>query len=761
MAKTRNKIGRNKAGKYLLFILLLLAAIPCGYYLTRNEGVRRKAAALLAKEYIPNQNIDIESILAFKQADSLYSVWSKNFRFHTQSFFSCCLNDSSWFLILSEPPAFVTIDSIRAIFAEFNIRDTLLVRGIGVDGFGKDIQIIMANASKQNLKRLGAQLSTYFYGTDYKSGFEPVSGNYGKIYFADSNLNYFINLDELNSWFLEYNEKFTCDSCEGGVTTVPMILEQQLSGVFFSYEAGFTIWAMPRNTDLLDKTADIRKFTLDADLILGAISDDSTLVIIGRERVSPLNELPPLRVETIRLIASINSKELSQSLDINDLLAGKMEDGKDWCPTYLTPELENTEFGDLLTITDILLKDWSECGTIQEMYYRYPEPAYYPFRKPLFRLLGLNELVYNWNTANVMYAIDIAADKKPDSGKTRTIYAIDRTGSLPVSYFNSQQSYQSIGYGYENTAYNYFSNLNCTDLVRVVQYVALYQLFIDNNITYSGNTYPAIPKGKQGLLAKPVGNLLTSLRNMPYAALRVAANSISEEQFRQYIRRDMDRHLAQNEENYNFRYSPEQRAHIEQNVRQGILNDNFKGLERVKQIAGMLSDDDFNKLCRYLAAPRAFGYSSKTAATFHRGQEIQRIFRRMSNGVYKYLGLSVQRVKNSYTGALSKISSPYLKSASAVITFNDMLTTGGHNISSRITRVNRTRGYRHRSYNSGNVPRYTSPGTPSANPVAPPAERKPQRAGQQSAPHPPQSVKPAVRPRAAVIPTTARSHRGL
>jgi hypothetical protein len=144
--------------------------------------------------------------------------------------------------------------------------------------------------------------------------------------------------------------------------------------------------------------AQVKKYLLYALLLLAAVAGGYYLT----------------RNEGIRRkAATLLAKEYipNQNVYINDLLAGKMEDGKDWCPTYLTSELENTEFGDLLTITDILLKDWSESGTIQEMYYRYPEPAYYPFRKPLFRLLGLNELVYNWNTADVMYAIDIATDK--------------------------------------------------------------------------------------------------------------------------------------------------------------------------------------------------------------------------------------------------------------------------------------------------------------------------------------------------------------
>ena len=128
--------------------------------------------------------------------------------------------------------------------------------------------------------------------------------------------------------------------------------------MFFSKAPGLVAWCIRRDSDLINQAGDIRRFALDADLILGALRDSTTLVIIGREREQPLEVLPPLRVETVLLIASISAKELSQSLDINDCLAGTMPDGRDWCPTYLSRELENTEFGDLMTITDVLLKDW-------------------------------------------------------------------------------------------------------------------------------------------------------------------------------------------------------------------------------------------------------------------------------------------------------------------------------------------------------------------------------------------------------------------
>ncbi len=292
-------------------------------------------------------------------------------------------------------------------------------------------------------------------------------------------------------------------------------------------------------------------------LILGALADSSTLVIIGRERQSPLYELPPLQIETILLLASTTEKELSQSLDINDLMAGKMNNGRDWCPTYLSRELENTEFGDLMTITDVLLKDWSEHGTIQEGYYRYPEPGYYPFDKPLFKKLGLNELVYNWNTAGAMYAID---------REGYTIYTLGRTGSLPVSYFNSQERSQSIGYRYESQAYHYFATLGNTDLARVVQYTALYQLFIDNNISYSGNTYPSFPKNKPFLLYKPTTELLDKIRKLSTEEIGRLSDSLSQRSFKNYQKEHVDKQLRENEQRYNMSYSEENIDAIYRNV---------------------------------------------------------------------------------------------------------------------------------------------------------------------------------------------------
>ena len=585
--------------------------------------------------------------------------------------------------------------------------------------------------------------------------------------------------------------------------TISDIFAKKARGVFFSQQPGFVAWALAKNADLLeyeeyghparhqeyghlarvagnghlarvavdgqgarvavdgqdartpfdgqDARTPIRQFTLDADLILGALADSSTLVIIGRERQSPLYELPPLQIESILLLASTTEKELSQSLDINDLMAGKMNNGRDWCPTYLSRELENTEFGDLMTITDVLLKDWSERGTIQEGYYRYPEPGYYPFDQPLFRKLGLNELVYNWNTAGAMYAIDC---EKNDVSNTHTlthssnntikytIYTLGRTGSLPVSYFNSQERSQSIGYRYESQAYHYFATLGNTDLARVVQYTALYQLFIDNNITYSGNTYPSFPKNKPFLLYKPSADLLTLLRQLSEEEIGTLADSLSQRSFVNYQKEHLDKQLRENEQKHNISYSEEHIDAIYRNVHRDTKAGIGRSLLEVKNMLCGLSEEQFKQLARYLSYPRGVRiHDRESYNTMLRGRRVNMLMREVGK----------------------------------------KLTTGGHNLSSRISRVNSMTNYKR---NRGNYTPtdYESPSQPVATEEKP-AVTKPKASSPSSgkpsgkpASKPAGKSKPAAspaksktasksatntRPRSAVISAAPRRTRGL
>ena len=766
------EIQRHKA--FVRLIAVVAIGVTVVFLLLRTgvgESVKRESARLFDYEYIPNQNVDIDRCEAAEMADSIYKDFRKKYRFHYQGIGMASFPDSSRMILLSDIPPHFETDSIAPIFAEFTHKTEQRKHLIGYDGYTTDVLILLGNATQENCDRLLKRLNKELFFSEYKPTVATLPTEEKRCYFAKENIDYQITLNEFNTWFMEDGEGFIQLDDTSKAMTVSDLFATQARGVYFSQQPGFVAWSVAKNEDIAAQVGDIRQFTLDADLILGALADSSTLVIIGRERQSPLYELPPLQIESILLLASTTEKELSQSLDINDLMAGKMNNGRDWCPTYLSKELENTEFGDLMTITDVLLKDWSERGTIQEGYYRYPEPGYYPFDKPLFKKLGLNELVYNWNTAGAMYAID---------REGYTIYTLGRTGSLPVSYFNSQERSQSIGYRYESQAYHYFATLGNTDLARVVQYTALYQLFIDNNISYSGNTYPSFPKNKPFLLYKPTMELLDKIRQLNNEEINILADSLSQRGFRDFQKEHIDKQLRENEQKHNISYTEENIDAIYRNVNRDTKAGICKSIQEVKNMLCGLSEEQYKQLARYLAYPRGVRiHDRESYNTMLQGRKVNLLMREVGKNNLDLMGMDLKDVKNWFAANLKGNAGRYMKTSSLVITYADLLTTGGHNLSSRISRVNSMTNYKR---NSGNYTPtdYDRPAAPVAKdetPAAPPKENSTPAAkkptgksvnkGQPAKPTASTNNKPtsqrasSIRPRNAVISSAPRRTRGL
>ena len=777
-------IQRQKAFVRLIAIVAIGVAVVLLLWRTGvGESVKRESARLFDYEYIPNQQVDIDRCEAAGLADSIYKDFRKKYRFHYQGIGMATFSDSSRMILLSDIPPHFETDSIAPIFAEFTHKTAQRKHPIGYDGYTTDVLILLGNATQQNCDWLIRRLNKELFFSEYKPTVMTLPAEEKRQYFAQQNIDYQITLNEFNTWFMEDGEGFIHLDDTDKVMSISNLFVAKARGVYFSQQPGFVAWAVAKNADIAAQVGDIRQFTLDADLILGALADSSTLVIIGRERQSPLNELPPLQIESILLLASTTEKELSQSLDINDLMAGKMNNGRDWCPTYLSRELENTEFGDLMTITDVLLKDWSERGTIQEGYYRYPEPGYYPFDKPLFKKLGLNELVYNWNTAGAMYAID---------REGYTIYTLGRTGSLPVSYFNSQERSQSIGYRYESQAYHYFATLGNTDLARVVQYTALYQLFIDNNITYSGNTYASFPKNKPFLLYKPTVELLDKIRQLSDEEVGLLADSLSQRSFVLFQKAEVDKHLHENEQRHNMSYSEENIDAIYRNVHRDTKAGIGRSLQEVKNMLNSLTEEQYKQLARYLSYPRGVKiHDRESYNTMLRGRRVNMLMREVGKNNLDLLSrpdksnifkdqMDLKDVKDWYAANLKGNAGRYLKTSSLIITYADLLTTGGHNLSSRISRVNSMTNYKH---NRGNYAPTNYEHSPSHSPDlkenpddkptgSKPATSKPAKKSTDKAktthtakPSNNQSVghshNRSVRPRNEVISSSPRRTRGL
>jgi hypothetical protein len=749
---------------YYIFIPLFILTV-LGIILFSNEKVietvRKQTAQIMKTEFIPNQNRNIEDCEVFAQKDSIYEDFRGSFRFQFQTIGVATFSDSSRLIVISEPPPYFEIDSIKSILVKFTHSVETRNHPYGYDGFVTDILISMVNATDENVQNIVKKLSEALYLSDYKPVYITLPVENKRVYFSEENLDYQITLYEFNEWFLKNNEPFIQLQDTNTIYTVSSIFENKTTGVFFSQLPGFVAWALPKKADIADHIGDIRQFTLDADLILGALADTAMLVIIGRERETPLYELPPLYVETILLLASITEKELSQSLDINDFLAGKMKNGRDWCPTYLSKELEHTEFGNLMTLTDILLKDWSESGTIQEYNFKYPHPKYYPFKKPLFRMLGLNELVYNWNTANAMYAIDL-----PEA----TIYTLNRTGSLPVSYFNSQERAQSVGRQYERQAYNYFANLGNTDLIRVVQYTALYQLFIDNEITCSVDLHNDFPKNKPYLLLSPTKNLLNLFKELKDEQIAFVSDSTSKRMFTLFQKDHVMEQIRQNEAKHNYKYGEQEIERIMERVKKDNKESLSSDFRSVRSLLQNLSEEQFNSLAKQLAYPRGQRVNNQaTYQTYLRAKRLIGLMHSIGKNNLDLLGLDLNTVKNFFVNNLSNSSAKYLKTPAIIVTYNDMRTTGGHNLSSKISRVNSMQNYKR----DGGGERYADSGvsTPQPPPAGEKGERtpastpsqasKPKTTPTTTAAAPKPASQPNIRPRTEVVPASARTQRGL
>lgn len=277
---------------------------------------------------------------------------------------------------------------------------------------------------------------------------------------------------DLYRWVVEGELRFSSNPIAPSVT-LNDLLNGGVRGVFKSSNGSFVVWVISRDA-ALDQQArgDIHRFAVNGDLVLGALANEQAVVILGRARVEPLAHLPPLRSETILLLAGSGERQLAQSYERNDLIAGKGPDGIDRAPILLSPQLVDTEFGTLLNVADQLLKGWSMAGQVQYANFNYPKPPSYPFGATPAPMVKRDrgDFLFNWNTDGVAYRQTIGG---------LDVIAPQRTGSLSVIYGDVKNRPRDM----EDTAYDYFAKSGDATLARVVQYTLLYQIFRQFNIT--------------------------------------------------------------------------------------------------------------------------------------------------------------------------------------------------------------------------------------------------------------------------------------
>ncbi|MEO0630208.1 MAG: hypothetical protein AAFY46_05715, partial [Planctomycetota bacterium] len=209
------------------------------------------------------------------------------------------------------------------------------------------------------------------------------------------------------------------------------------------------------------------------------------VALIGRARQVPLIDFPALRVEDIKNALIARDADWAQSYDRNTPGAGRatLADGEqeDWAPSYLSADLIDTEFGSLLNFADGILKSQSLSDTIRYRGYdikTFPDP---PYEEGVFKHLqestGLSSLIFNFNTVGVGHWLE--------SAEGRRTYALNSTGSFSVTYSPDSTGSNSTSEGAASVARaeadytDWFRQQRSFELVRTVQYMAIYQIFCD------------------------------------------------------------------------------------------------------------------------------------------------------------------------------------------------------------------------------------------------------------------------------------------
>ena len=147
-----------------------------------------------------------------------------------------------------------------------------------------------------------------------------------------------VSADELFAWLLgpQAEKLIPLDGTDAAALQERSMLKE--IGVYQTAAPGLIVALLPSgpSAELNDHVEALRRFVVDTDTFLGALKlANDRVAFIGRERTSSIVAVPPLRLETILLLASQRSAQLSQSYERTRAFAGKLS----------TPARENSSDG--------------------------------------------------------------------------------------------------------------------------------------------------------------------------------------------------------------------------------------------------------------------------------------------------------------------------------------------------------------------------------------------------------------------------------
>jgi len=409
---------------------------------------------------------------ANRRSDAAAALWKRFRAAHPLGFqgvaISTVRSDGTCSVVISEPPPHVALLDIRRI-----VPDAAIVsQGVGHGGALFDV-IGNLRGGKAVIAGKLALLNQLLFDTDYGAFVysEPFNANWkaARAY----NLDIRATASEIHGWLYSDGARFRRVEGDASIS-LAQLLDSKDTAVFELADSALVLWWIPRLTVISNSRPEIRQFALATDLVVGAVADHGGVMLLGRQRATPYEILPPLRTETIVLLAAVSAKDqLEQSYQRMHPGAGTYNLEWDWAPILLSPELVDTEYGDLLNHADQLLKGWSQHGETKYEQFNYEQPSHWAFDKPLLEIILAqskeSQLTFNWNTTGTGYVVPFESSR---------VFALLRTGALPVSFIpGDNSSVDPLVASYEDKAFEWYAGLNNPILVRVVQYAAIFQAF--------------------------------------------------------------------------------------------------------------------------------------------------------------------------------------------------------------------------------------------------------------------------------------------
>jgi hypothetical protein len=622
-----------------------------------------------------------------ERAEKLAKQFREKYTLHVQTIALSEPKDGKRTLVISEPPPHVTLKDLEGLDPEVFKNAIVRQHSIGSGGFVKDIvaEVPVKPYSAGRLAEFLAQLGTLLYHTPYKLPVVDLDRPAGSATGEEVKLNLQVSTAELRHWLLREEKPLPLYPLGGqrsitasqvfkaapktsfvATTTAPRPAGVKAEPSEATSEPGLVVWWVPTGKELDAWWAEARQFTLEADLLLGALTDSQKgLLFVGRARQTTFDRLPPLRVETLLMLSKVKEPSLAQSYERRHPLVYGVSDGHDWAPAYLSGELVDTEFGSLLNVADQLLKRWSNNGEVDYKEFTYNDPKW-DFDEPLLVSFLIKkkakQLTFNWNTKGVGYSVQGSREDPAD------VFALTRTGSLPVSYIPDSipQEDRALVLPYEEVGHNFFAKQGDPNLVRVAQYTGFYQIFHQASFHRFASALPTQLDYPETIKRELIQSYLAEIRKAEASDLTVSIEKLIDNAIA-YIRA---KKLPADRE------QPLIDSLSRQKTQAGAA------AERAKSSLKDATDNERDRLAKYLSNPREAGRLSADDV------KLFAAVRPVTQAVALAHALPDEWTKQAKQRALQ--SGTWIHTPVVVFsrTKGELVTVqGGHNVDAAITRV--------------------------------------------------------------------------